>query len=52
MHLHIIQNNNKIKLIYLCSMLSLSKNKNFILIKNKTLHNRTNKVYKNKVQNE
>lgn len=47
-----VQNNDKIKIIYLCPILSLSKNKNAILIKNKTLHYRTNKVHKNKVQNE
>jgi len=32
--------------------LSLSKNKNVILIKNKTLHYSTYKVHKDKVQNE
>lgn len=38
--------------MYYTPILSLSKNKNTILIKNKTLHNRTYKVHKDKVQNE
>lgn len=50
---NIIQNDykiNKLPMSYFL-LLSSSKNKNVILIKNKTLHNRTYKVHKNKVQN-